>query len=126
MSHCLTFEQGMDLEWCKNPEVGLPKPDVVLYLTLSAEEAAKRPEFGGERYDRTDFQARVAENYKLLEEQDWKVSCVTSSNMSYFCNPSHHKVQSVLSTNRSCNHLFARRLMPANLSKRCTKTSSKL
>ena len=68
------WEQGMELEWCRQPEIGLPKPDAVLYLTLSAEEAAKRTEFGGERYEQTDFQRKVGENYKLLKEQDWKVN----------------------------------------------------
>ena len=62
----------MDLEWCRQPEIGLPKPDAVLYLTLSAEEAAKRTEFGGERYEQTDFQRKVGDNYQLLKENDWK------------------------------------------------------
>ena len=64
----------MDLEWCRQPEIGLPKPDAVLYLTLSPEEAAKRTEFGGERYEQTDFQRKVGENYQLLKEQNWKVN----------------------------------------------------
>ena len=38
------------MEWCKMPEVGLPEPDAVIYLTLSAEEAAKRGAYGGERF----------------------------------------------------------------------------
>ena len=63
----------MDLEWCREPEIGLPNPDAVLYLTLSPEEAAKRTEFGGERYEQTDFQQKVAENFQVLKEQDWKV-----------------------------------------------------
>ena len=67
-------EQGVDLSWCKYPEVGLPKPDAVFYLKLSAEEATKRTEFGGERYEQTSFQREVAENYQLLKEQDWKVN----------------------------------------------------
>ncbi|XP_077987993.1 thymidylate kinase-like [Glandiceps talaboti] len=65
-------KEGLDIDWCKEPERGLPKPDLVLYLTLSPEEAAKRAEFGGERYEQTDFQRRVAENYKHLHEKDWK------------------------------------------------------
>lgn len=65
--------QGMDLHWCRQPEVGLPKPDVVLYLTLSADAASAREEFGGERYEQTDFQRKVAKNYQILKEWDWKV-----------------------------------------------------
>ena len=34
--------KNMDLAWCRQPEVGLPRPDVCLFLDISAEEAAKR------------------------------------------------------------------------------------
>ena len=65
--------QGMDLQWCRNPEVGLPSPDAVLFMTLNAEEAAKRASYGGERYERTEFQNEVAKNYDLLKQSNWKV-----------------------------------------------------
>ena len=68
--------QGLGLSWCKHPEVGLPLPDAVLYLTLSTEEAAKRAAFGGERYEQTDFQQRVAHNYGKLKQLDWKVMMI--------------------------------------------------
>lgn len=64
---------NMDLDWCIQPEVGLPRPDAVLYLTLSPEEAAKRAAFGGERYEETGFQRTVAKNYNILKSEDWKV-----------------------------------------------------
>ena len=41
--------KDMDIEWCKKPEVGLPEPDAVIYLTLAAEAAAQRGAFGDER-----------------------------------------------------------------------------
>ena len=66
-------KKGLELEWCKNPERGLPKPDLVLYLSLSAEEAAKRGSYGEERYDETNFQKRVAANYDTLREPSWVV-----------------------------------------------------
>ena len=66
-------KKGLELEWCKNPERGLPKPDLVLYLSLSAEEAAKRGSYGEERYDETNFQKRVAANYDTLREPNWVV-----------------------------------------------------
>ncbi|CAH1781094.1 unnamed protein product [Owenia fusiformis] len=64
---------GFDLQWCKQPDVGLPKPDQVLYLTLSPEEASKRAAFGTERYENTEFQERVAKNFEILKEHDWKI-----------------------------------------------------
>lgn len=66
-------KKTMDLDWCIKPEVGLPRPDAVLYLDVSAEEAAKRGAFGEERYEKTDFQKTVAKNYQLLMDKSyWK------------------------------------------------------
>jgi thymidylate kinase len=58
----------MHLEWCKHAEVGLLKPDLVLYFALSAEEAMKRSSSSayGERYEETEFQKTVAKNYETL------------------------------------------------------------
>lgn len=50
---------SMDLAWCRQPEVGLPRPDLCIFLDLDAEEAAKRGGFGEERYEKADMQARV-------------------------------------------------------------------
>ena len=32
----------LSIEWCKSPDVGLPAPDAVIFLTLSQEESEKR------------------------------------------------------------------------------------
>jgi len=63
---------GVDLSWCKGPDVGLPRPDLVCYLHVSEEEAKKRADFGGERYERTEFQAKVREVYDKLADSSWK------------------------------------------------------
>lgn len=42
--------KGLDIEWCKAPETGLLKPDLVLLLTMSASAISKRGGFGDERY----------------------------------------------------------------------------
>ncbi|KAK4621772.1 Thymidylate kinase [Fulvia fulva] len=49
----------MDLAWCRNMEVGLPRPDLCLFLDISAEDAAKRGGFGTERYEKQELQDRV-------------------------------------------------------------------
>lgn len=65
--------KGLDVEWCKKPEMGLIKPDLVLYLTLSPEELAKRGGFGEERYEVPEFQKRVEASYKqLFDSTYWK------------------------------------------------------
>uniref|UniRef100_A0A1B0CN11 Thymidylate kinase n=2 Tax=Lutzomyia longipalpis TaxID=7200 RepID=A0A1B0CN11_LUTLO len=41
--------KGMSLQWCKAPEEGLTKPDLVFLLTLPIEKIMQRGGFGGER-----------------------------------------------------------------------------
>ncbi|XP_039256098.2 thymidylate kinase-like [Styela clava] len=59
-------KKGMDIEWCKKSDVGLPEPDVVMFLNLKAEEAQRRSGFGEERYEERDFQKRVVNNFMTL------------------------------------------------------------
>ena len=54
---------GLSLDWCKGPDRGLPQPDLVCFLDVSAAEAAQRGGFGEERYEKAEFQARVRKNY---------------------------------------------------------------
>lgn len=64
--------QGVDLEWCKQPDIGLPEPDLVIFLDLPIEEAIKRGDFGVERYETRVFQERVHENFLKLQDTRWK------------------------------------------------------
>uniref|UniRef100_A0A182M4R4 Thymidylate kinase n=1 Tax=Anopheles culicifacies TaxID=139723 RepID=A0A182M4R4_9DIPT len=65
--------KGLDMEWCKAPESGLLKPDLVILLTLSMDALAKRIGFGDERYEVPTFQRKVVERYKMLmDDQYWK------------------------------------------------------
>ena len=45
----------LSLEWCRNSDRGLPKPDAVIFLDISVEDASKRGEFGAERYEKVRF-----------------------------------------------------------------------
>ncbi|EMS48726.1 Thymidylate kinase [Triticum urartu] len=91
--------KGLDIGWCKAPEVGLLAPDLVIYLDVQPEQkvpfsavdysgnpnfikvnlkflfqkAAERGGYGGERYERVEFQKRVAEHYYSLRDSTWKV-----------------------------------------------------
>lgn len=67
------------MTWCKNPDRGLPNPDVVFYLDISIKDAQTRGSFGEERYEKVEFQERVADIYKQLRTDDWKVKTVFSS-----------------------------------------------
>jgi len=69
-----TAAKGLDMEWCKQPDIGLIKPDQVIYMTVSGDSAAKRGQFGEERYEKLDFQKKVKNVFHQLEDSDyWQV-----------------------------------------------------
>ncbi|XP_063901774.1 thymidylate kinase-like isoform X2 [Zophobas morio] len=68
-----TSAKGYDFEWCKSPDVGLPKPDLVLFLEMSAESASRRNEYGEERYEHLYFQKAVREVYRKFEGPSWVI-----------------------------------------------------
>ena len=71
--------KGLDLQWCLAPEKGLPKPDLVFFVKISPEEAKNRAEYGGERYERIEFQEKVAVAYdRVLQGVD---NCVEIDGM---------------------------------------------
>ncbi|KAI9359851.1 thymidylate kinase-like protein [Pilaira anomala] len=64
--------KGLDLEWCRNPDIGLLSPDIVLFLDLDIEEAEKRGGFGEERYEKRDLQMKVRDEFMKLKDDTWK------------------------------------------------------
>ncbi|XP_049579468.1 thymidylate kinase [Syngnathus scovelli] len=67
---------GFSLDWCTRPDVGLPKPDIVLFLRLSPVEAALRGRYGEERYEDAAFQSAVLDRFNQLMDDpsvNWKV-----------------------------------------------------
>ena len=55
--------------------MGIPKPDKVFYLELSAMEAEKRAVYGEERYEKVTFQQQVEEQFKQLMKvagEEWR------------------------------------------------------
>ncbi|XP_022152083.1 thymidylate kinase-like isoform X3 [Momordica charantia] len=65
--------KGLDIEWCKAPEVGLLASDSVLYLDISPENAAERGGYGRERYEQLEFQRKVYQYYQVLHDSSWKI-----------------------------------------------------
>ncbi|KAF1330975.1 Thymidylate kinase, partial [Globisporangium splendens] len=57
---------GLSLEWCWQPEVGLPRPDAVVFLDIPVTKASARADFGQERYETTAFQEKVYANFKAI------------------------------------------------------------
>ncbi len=56
----------LSLDWAWQPEVGLPRPDLLLFLSISSEEAAKRGGYGEERYETDAMQSKVRRLFESL------------------------------------------------------------
>ncbi|KAK3947635.1 thymidylate kinase [Pseudoneurospora amorphoporcata] len=52
---------SLSLSWARAPEIGLPRPDLVLFLDLDEEQARLRGGWGGELYEKAEMQRRVRE-----------------------------------------------------------------
>jgi len=61
---------SLSLDWAKAPDVGLPRPDVVVFLDLEPEEAEKRGGYGDEKYEKKEMQQRVRELFLGLLKTD--------------------------------------------------------
>ncbi|KAL8961412.1 MAG: hypothetical protein Q9193_002031 [Seirophora villosa] len=58
--------QDLSLAWAILPEVGLPKPDLCIFLDISPSDAAARGGFGSERYEMREMQERVRVLFRTL------------------------------------------------------------
>jgi dTMP kinase len=58
--------KGLPWEWCEGADRGLLLPDLVVYMHLEPEVAASRGDYGEERYEQVDFQAKLAEHFKRM------------------------------------------------------------
>jgi len=58
--------KGLSYDWCISPDVGLPAPDLVLFLDISPEVAKVRGGYGEERYEKEEMQTRVRTIFKRL------------------------------------------------------------
>ncbi|GIL73326.1 hypothetical protein Vretimale_4892 [Volvox reticuliferus] len=61
----------LDSEYCRSVEVGLPAADLVVFMAMPPEQAAARGGFGAERYEKLDFQRKVAQQYEALKDSHW-------------------------------------------------------
>ncbi|KAI8293415.1 thymidylate kinase [Colletotrichum sp. SAR11_240] len=52
---------SLNLHWARAPELGLPRPDLTLFLDLDESVAKERGGWGGEVYEKAEFQRRVRE-----------------------------------------------------------------
>ena len=60
--------KGLDFQWCLNADRGLVKPDLVFYIDLDMDTIKERSGFGDERYEKTEFQAKVRDQFEGFKE----------------------------------------------------------
>lgn len=53
----------MDRSWCLQPDKGLPRPDLTIFLTSDDAENELRAGFGEERYEKSEFQREVKKQF---------------------------------------------------------------
>ncbi|KAL9640096.1 MAG: hypothetical protein Q9204_000848 [Flavoplaca sp. TL-2023a] len=68
---------NLSLEWAIQPEVGLPKPDLCIFLDISPTDAAVRGGFGNERYETSDMQKRVRSLFQELLQRPQNAEMVS-------------------------------------------------
>jgi dTMP kinase len=54
-----TGDALLSFDWCRSPDIGLPAPDLVLFLDITPEVARERGGYGQERYEKEEMQLRV-------------------------------------------------------------------
>ncbi len=65
---------GLPYEWCQSIDVGMPRPDRVIYLRSSFEVTKKRDNFGAERFETESFQHMVSKYYdEIASKNNWNV-----------------------------------------------------
>uniref|UniRef100_A0A1I7T7U3 Thymidylate kinase n=1 Tax=Caenorhabditis tropicalis TaxID=1561998 RepID=A0A1I7T7U3_9PELO len=68
-----SLAKGLPETWVRSSDVGLPKPDAVLFFDVSPEVAAKRGGFGQERLETSEMQKKVAAVMPTLRDDAfWK------------------------------------------------------
>jgi dTMP kinase len=69
-----SVRKGLPYEWCRAPEIGLPAPDLTLFLDISPEVAATRGGYGQERYEKEEVQKGVRQVFdkigRAVQEDD--------------------------------------------------------
>lgn len=68
--------EGMDPHWVRQADIGLPRPDVVVFFEVSPEVAKQRGGFGEERLESEQLQKKVHSAMELLRKSYWRVRLI--------------------------------------------------
>ncbi|KAG7810018.1 hypothetical protein KL924_002286 [Ogataea haglerorum] len=74
--------KGLPFDWCLSPDIGLPKPDIVLFMKFKQEENVTREGFGEERYEVAEFQQKVKTQFEKFQNEDnWRTIYVDNKSI---------------------------------------------
>ncbi|KAI1708388.1 thymidylate kinase domain-containing protein [Ditylenchus destructor] len=71
----VTYSMAKDLDknWVCQPEVGLPRPDLVLFFDVDPDETSSRDGFGDEVMETSEFQKKVYANVQqIFNDRYWR------------------------------------------------------
>lgn len=63
--------KGLDIDWCKAADSGLPRPDLLIFIDVPVESTSAREGYGEERYEKNDFQIKVRSCFQSLVDDSW-------------------------------------------------------
>merc|ERR1712224_748867 len=104
--------KGLSFKWCQSPDVGLPMPDCAFFLHLSPEVGKTRANYGDERYENHEMQARVREEFQRNElhaDVNWR-SIDASQNIEDISAEIGATIDDIIASNRENVHRPLQRL----------------
>ncbi|ETN74677.1 dTMP kinase [Necator americanus] len=67
-----SIAKGLDSHWVRQADIGLPRPDVVLFFEVSPEVVKQRGGFGDERLENDQLQRKVHTAMETLRKSYWE------------------------------------------------------
>ncbi|EGN95061.1 hypothetical protein SERLA73DRAFT_187350 [Serpula lacrymans var. lacrymans S7.3] len=61
--------KGLSYKWCQAPDVGLPAPDLTMFLDIEPDIAQARGGYGTERYEQEEVQRDVRQVFERIEKE---------------------------------------------------------
>ena len=62
----MAYSYNLQPSWCSRANFHLPRPDIIFYIRCDPEVAAKRTEFGKERFETLELQQKISKRYDEL------------------------------------------------------------
>ncbi|CEF64865.1 Thymidylate kinase [Strongyloides ratti] len=75
-----SLAKGLERKWVISPDVGLPKPDIVLFFDIKPESARTRDGYGDEVFEKKSFQDIVYKEMKNLMLKNKDICKIINAN----------------------------------------------